>query len=73
MKRNRFRRSVKDRLISPVEDQTTDEHLGETGSYEVSASYFEGLGRYKTKFRKEEILIVVGLYLLLASVAFVVL
>ena len=73
MKRNKLRRTLNDLVISQVGDEVADENLDVTGSLKASADYYERLARYRAEFRMEEIWIVIGLYLILAGVAFVIL
>jgi len=73
MNQKEFGRTVNDQLINQVDEEVADNKLDEMDLPKASASCYDRLGKYRTKFQKEEILIAVGLYLILTSVAMVVL
>ncbi len=73
MKRNKFRRISKDQQISPAEDQIADDELKDDAIYKATANYYERSWKSRIKDRWPDIWIAVGLYLILSSVAFVVL
>jgi len=73
MKRNEFRRTSKDQQISQAEDQIADDELYDDAISKATADYYERSWKSRIKDRQLDIWIAVGLYLILSSVAFVVL
>ncbi len=65
MKRNKFKPTP--------EDQISDDKLYDDALDKVSADYYERRAKYRIKFQAQEMWIAVALYLVLSSVAFVVL
>lgn len=73
MKRNKFNRTPEDQQISQVKDQISDEELYGDGLDKASADYYDRIAKNRIKFQAQDTWIAVGLYLVLSSVAFVVL
>lgn len=73
MKRNKFRRTSRDQQISQEENQIADGELYDDAISKATADYYERSWRNRIKERQLDIWIAVGLYLILSSVAFVVL
>lgn len=73
MKRNKFRRTVHDPQISRVEDGITDGELHDDTLSIASADYYERSWKSRIKEQQSNVWIALGLYLILSSVAFVVL
>ena len=73
MKRNKFRRTVNDQLISQVENEVDDDELYDDALSKASADYYERSWKSRIKDQQQDIWIAIGLYLILSSVAFVVL
>lgn len=73
MKRDRFKRTSNDQQISQVENQIADGELYDDALSKATADHYERIWKNRIKDRKLDIWIVVGLYLVLSSVAFVVL
>ena len=73
MKRNSLRRTVNDQQISPVEDETADDEQYDEAISKVTANYYERTWKSRIKARQLDIWIAVALYLVLSSVALVVL
>ena len=72
MKRDSFRRTVNDQQISPVEDESADDNQYDEALGKASADYYERSWKSRIKDRQQDFWIAVGLYLVLCSVAFVV-
>jgi len=75
MKRDESRESAKNQSANHVEDETTSDNLQDTDvkSYESSAEFYERRWRQKNKYDPRDWWIAVAVYMLLASVAFVIL
>jgi hypothetical protein len=73
MKRNKFRRTPKDQQNGPTEDQMSDGELYDDALDRTSADYYARIAKNRIKVQAQDIWIAVGLYMVLASVAFVVL
>ncbi|MCP4302869.1 MAG: hypothetical protein GY783_19980 [Gammaproteobacteria bacterium] len=73
MKRNKFRRTVNDQLISQVDDEVADDDSDEIAISKDTADYYERRWISRIKEQRGDFWIAVGLYLILSSVAFVVL
>ena len=73
MKRNKFKPTPEDQQISPVEDPISDDELYDDALDKASADYYERNAKNRIKVQAQDIWIAVGLYLILSSVAFVVL
>jgi len=73
MKRNKFRRITSDQLISSAEDEYADDDLQDDTLSKASAEYYERSWNNRIKGRQLDSWIAVSLYLLLSSIAFVVL
>lgn len=73
MKRSKFRRTVNDQPIGQVEDEMTDDDLRDIAVSKASADYYERSWKSRIKDQQQDIWIAVGLYLILSSVAFMVL
>jgi len=73
MKRNKFRRTVNDQLISQVENEVDDDELYDDALSKASADYYERSWKSRIKDQQQDIWIAIGLYLILSGVAFVVL
>lgn len=75
MERDQFRESAKNRLASEVEGEAVNDSLNDTDmrAYEASADFYERRWRHRIKYDRRDWWIVVAVYLLLASVAFVTL
>ena len=73
MKRNKFKRTSNDQQISQVENQIADDELYDDALSKASADYYERIWKRRINDRQLDIWIAVGLYLVLPSVAFVVL
>lgn len=72
MKANKSRGFVNDQLISHVEDGIVNDNLDETKLEKDSADFYERRKRIWIEFQKEDWWVAVAVYLILASVAFVV-
>ena len=73
MKRNEFRRTGNDQLTSQTENELANDKLDEIALQKASANYYEQRWRNRIKDRQGDWWIAIGLYLIFASVAFVVL
>ncbi len=73
MKRKKLRRTGNDQLTSQVEDEVANDDLCETDLERASPAYYERRRKMWTKFNQGNWWIAVLLYLILCSVAFVVL
>ena len=73
MKRNKFKRTREDQQDSPVEDQISDGELYDDALDKTSADYYARIAKNRIKVQGQDTWIAVGLYLVLTSVAFVVL
>ena len=75
MKRNELTDSVNDQSISQVDDEAASDNFNETDlqEFEASSDYYERRSRIRIKLHLGDWWIAVGLYLILISVAFVVL
>ncbi len=73
MKRIRFRRTSEDQQNSQSEHQISDDELYDDACAKASADYYVRSSKNRIKVRQLDIWIAVGLYLVLSSVAFVVL
>ena len=71
MKRNKFRRTSKNQQISRVEDQIADDELYDDAISKATADYYER--SWQSRIKELDIWIAIGLYLVMSSVAFVVL
>ncbi len=77
MKRDQLRESMNDQTDSQFEDEAANDNLKETGlqAYESSAGVYERRWRHRNRIRdgflQETLWIVIALYLILVSVAFV--
>jgi len=77
MKRDQLKESMNDQTASQFEDEAANENLNETGlqEYESSAGVYARRRRYRIKIRDEFLQetwwIVIALYLISISVAFV--
>ena len=71
MKRSEFRRTANDELVSQLEDEAVNDNLDEI-MQKASADYYERRWKYRANDHKADWCIAVGLYLILAGVAFVV-
>jgi hypothetical protein len=72
MKRKNFRRTVNDGLLSQVEDGAASDDIDDSAAQRASADFYEMRTKMWTNFTRGDIWIAIGLYLVLASVAFVV-
>ena len=73
MKRDSLRRTVNDQQISPIEDESADDNQYDEAIAKASADYYERSWKRGIKDRQQDFWIAVGLYLVLSSVALVVL
>ena len=73
MKRNKFKRTPENQQDSPIEDQISDGELHDDALSKISADYYERIAKNRIKIEAQDAWIAVGLYLVLSSVAFVVL
>ncbi len=73
MKRKKSRRTGNDQLTSQVEGDVGGDSLAEIALQQASANYYERRWRDRVKDHESDIWIAIGLYLILSSVAFVVL
>ena len=73
MKRNKFKPTPEDQQISPADDQISDDELYDDALDKASADCYERVAKTRIKVQAQDILIAVALYLVLSSVAFVVL
>ena len=79
MKRDQLKESVNDQTASQLEDEASNDNLNETDlqEYESSAGVYERRWRHRIRIRDEFLpetwWIVIALYLILISVAFVAL
>ena len=79
MKRDQLRESMNVQTASQFEDEAANDNLNETGlqEYESSAGVYERRWRHRIRIRdgfpQETLWIVIALYLILISVAFVAL
>jgi hypothetical protein len=73
MKRNKFKRTPEYQQNSPIEDQMSDGELYDDALDKTSADYYARIAKNRIKVQAEDIWIALGLYLVLSSVAFVVL
>jgi hypothetical protein len=73
MKRNKFKRTPEDQQNSPIEDQISDGELYDDALDKTSADYYARIAKNRIKVQAQDTWIAVGLYLVLTSVAFVVL
>lgn len=72
MKADKSRGFVTDQLISHVEDGVVNDSLAETELDKASADFYGRRKKIWIGFQKGDWLVAVALYLILASVAFVV-
>lgn len=73
MKRKKLTRTGNDQLTSQVEVEVESDNLEEIALQKASADYYEWRWRNRIEDHKGNIWIAFGLYLILCSVAFVVL
>ena len=73
MKRKKSRRTGNDQLTSQVDGDVDGDSLAEIALQQASADYYEQRWRNRFKDHKGDFWIAIGLYLILSSVAFVVL
>jgi len=75
MKSKKFKRKVKvdDRLFSRDDDTAANENISDTTLQKASADFYERRTKMWTNFTRGDFWIAIGLYLILASAAFVVL
>ena len=73
MKRKKLRRTGNDQRTSQVEVEVESGNLEEIALQQASADYYERRWRNRIKDQKGNFWIAIGLYLILSSVAFVVL
>ena len=77
MNRNQCRQNSEDQLVDQVEDQLedqiSDDELYDDAISKESANYYDRRSKNRNKIRQLDVWIVAGLYLILSSVAFVVL
>ena len=75
MKRDQVRKSENHQPTSQVEDKAAHDNLDESGWHAlgVAADYYERRHKSRIKFSKGDWWIAIGVYLVFASVAFVVL
>lgn len=73
MKRKKLRRTGNDHLTSPVEDGAANDDIHDIALAKASADFYGRRERMWTKFNQGDFWIAIGLYLILSSVAFVVL
>jgi hypothetical protein len=71
MKRDKFRRTVNDQLMGHVEDEGVDDNLYDVAMQKASADNYERSWKARVKEQRGDCWIAIGLYLILASVAFV--
>lgn len=71
MKRYEFGQTVNDELVSQIEEEAANDNFDEI-MQKASADYYERRWKYQAKDHKADWCIAVGLYLILAGVAFVV-
>ncbi len=72
MKRDKLRRTGNGRPTSQVEDGAANNDFYETDLERFSAAHYKQRGRIWRKFNRGDWWIAVGVYLILSSVAFVV-
>ena len=73
MKRKKFRRTVNDQLVSQIEDEFAADDLYDSAMQKASADYYERRWKSRIKEQQGNLWIAIGLYLIISSVAFVVL
>jgi len=75
MKRNQLPDSVSDQSTSQVDHDAADENINETDLllFKASAEHYERRWRNRIKFNRGDWWLAIGVYLMLASVAFVAL
>jgi hypothetical protein len=73
MKRNKFRRTSNDPRLSELEGEIVDAERHNDTLTKASADYYERSWKNRIREQQSNIWIAVGLYLILSSVAFVVL
>jgi len=73
MRRKRFRKTSKDQQVSQAQQQVSDDELYDDACAKASADYYVRSSKNRIKVRQLDIWIAVGLYLVVSSVAFVVL
>ena len=73
MKRNKFRRTANDPQLSQAEEEIADGKRYDDALSKASADYYERSWKSRIREQQSNIWIALGLYLVLSSVAFVVL
>ena len=73
MKHEKLRRTGNEQLTSQVEDEIANDDLYDTDLERDSADFYEWRWKMWTKFNQEDWWIAVAVYLVLSSVAFVIL
>ena len=79
MKLNELKDSVNDQRISQVDDEVANDNFNETDLWELdvrvfkaSSDYYKRCSRHRIKLHQGDWWVAVAVYLILASVAFVV-
>ncbi|MCJ7589865.1 MAG: hypothetical protein MUO51_00770 [Woeseiaceae bacterium] len=73
MKNKKIKRAMNDRSVGQIEDAPANDDISDTGFQKASADFYERRTSMWSNFTRGDFWIAIGLYLILAGAAFVVL